>query len=522
MKPNIHTFSLVDFQNERTEVYRFVMEKLWPAIRGSKDIAVTAPVKSGKRLMVELCARLSQRSHGEEPSEYHFYITSLNRQDTKEQIEELESYGVIPLIIRRKNDVEKSVREIKLKKATGIRVVVHFDESDYGTEYKQLMAKVYAKVKLLGVCFLYYSATNEEVLFSDQADAGEIIPFKFTPNANYRGAEWFLENDLVVEAEPFYDENGLTKQGREACEYFVGTNKTISVLRDIGNELENNEEVKDQLFNEFGIKCKFIDGKRPFNWKSEHKDYIRDEYVKINGNFQKIRYLLVICLTCSRSTEVGFHEHIAFWHDFRGDTATYATMAQAFLRVAHYHPAGHKIRVYAGKEEFELAADRIDYNQYQGKLAERVRSVQPKIVNRYRVQIIDADKLKEVSAKEAKARLEVKHRIVANVKKNKDAGKFFSDILKALESKNGEDVWEWEGRLHRQYTVYNLSDYNDGDFVNALGDEDHLEAKNAAEDFFEVYPELDNKVIYFEELARNVGGSNPEISTKPISMYQNR
>lgn len=326
------------------------------------------PVKSGKRIVMQI---LSQRSRNSIPAkEKHVLITALNRRDTKEQFEEHKQYGIKIVEVNRQKHIPRAKKVIEAYAKDGLKVVVHFDESDYGTGSKQLMDQIFETLLNLKCKIIGYSATNEEAEFSQFGEAAIKLPL-FVPHPNYRGAACFLDNELVFRATPFYD-NGLTEQGRKACEYFANSDKAISILRVVNGfkELENERQFYSEL-SKYNIDPVFVDANRSFEWSESYKKYV-DRYEDGRG-----RTLLVICQTCSRSTEVGFHKHICFWHDYRNEGTAYNTMHQAFLRVAHYYKETENlIRVYAVPEVFELAANRITFEKFEAsgyKLSDRIK-----------------------------------------------------------------------------------------------------------------------------------------------------
>jgi hypothetical protein len=216
-----------------------------------------------------------------------------------------------------------------------------------------------------------YSATNEEAENSGFADVAKVI--EMTPNALYKGAKWFLDNDLVKDPEAFYDGENITQHGKEIIGWWLAqTDKPIAILRLTGGEKDKGlynsfrRSSKKSLLTKNNIECVFVDGFNEFDWMDEYKNLL--ESFEENGT----KTLLVINQTCTRSTELGFHKHLAFLHDYRPNESNYSTLAQAYLRVAHYHPQGHKIVVYGEKEVFQLAAGLTTKEEFGGKLSSRM------------------------------------------------------------------------------------------------------------------------------------------------------
>ena len=99
------------------------------------------------------------------------------------------------------------------------------------------------------------------------------------------------------------------------------------------------------------MKIIFADGNKPFDWSP---DETGDWHGYVNCG---TKTMIVICQTCTRSTEVGFHKHIYAWHDYYDPQVTpLATALQAILRVAHYDVEGHKIRLACHVTDLQIEA----------------------------------------------------------------------------------------------------------------------------------------------------------------------
>jgi hypothetical protein len=351
------------FEQNRPEIFEYCEKQLQPGLLNSDCVAAIAPIKSGKR-GISICFKTLT------PDAVHIYFSALDRLDEKEQLEELEENGFEVFLSRDITDLENRLDVLDKRKKP---FYLHFNESDYGTDSEQTFAiKVYKRLQKEHIKVLGYSASNEEMLCSD------LDPYKteFVPPASYRGAAWFLANNLVEEAEQFYDDiaNIITPQGNTALdELFYSKDKFIGVLRI--TQLGKKQHALEKLLlassknAKINLKIKVIKGGEGFDW-SKHSSYIsrmRESYEQDTS----LRVLLVINQTCTRSTEVGFHKDIVFWHDWKSKSP-YNTIIQASGRVFHYHEVGYKIKVYTEVQSFELAAGQISVNQYSGKLSRRM------------------------------------------------------------------------------------------------------------------------------------------------------
>lgn len=343
-------------------------DKISLCLREGFHCIVQAPVKSGKRLMAEAMALANtrcpacQRRWGIKP-EKHLFLTSLLRKDIETQHRELEDYGLMVLKLGSVKAVIKAV-EVLRTLAKEYQLIIHFDESDYGTAAEQLFSNIWSVGLEEGAKFICYSATNEEAIFSGFADKCKTLTF--IPHPNYRGAEFFLANNLVHRSTRFVCGGRLTDQGLEAMELFQGSGKALAVVRIVDGSFRELKSGKlSNIFRDELLKYRaeplFVDGQSKFEWETQYQPLV-NVFDKVD-----LRRLIVINQTCTRSTEVGFHKHIAFWHDHRGLRAAYNTCHQAFLRIAHYRILGepeNKIRIYAVPEVFELAADKMTKEEF--------------------------------------------------------------------------------------------------------------------------------------------------------------
>lgn len=361
----------IEMEESFEELTDFVNKKI---IHNNNDsIIAEAPVKCGKKNMVEYYA---SKNISTDTEEKHIFLTVLDRKDIKIQQSELELYGIKPFVVSRntiKNNCLQQLDEYALKFK---KIVAHVDESDFGTGDEQLLSQVYEKLLDVGAKIILYSATNEEAILSDTGINSDVV--EFVPPNNYRGASWYLDNNLVFEPKPFVSKDfEITQHGIELCENFSKSNKTFGILR--VPVLEKTETEKDRkkllekqnkqrksfasfLNKKFGIHVRFIDKDNAFDWSKD------GDHETLSG-----KWILVITQTCTRSTEVGFHDRIDFWHDYR-ETSSYGTLNQAYLRVAHYvlnpksglgYPEGSvNIKCFMDKNVFLLAAKRITKEKF--------------------------------------------------------------------------------------------------------------------------------------------------------------
>jgi len=370
-----HPMSVAAFSSAFPEQYKFVVEQLACVPKA----IVSMPVKSGKRVVVQ-CEAAIDRGFGSGSNFKHIFATSFKRNDCKEQMTEMELYGIKVFCGKALHTLSKYVRGVLVQ---GDVPVIHFDESDFGTGYAQIAGKVFNELVELPdngwekLKIRAYSATNEEAIYSEFADLCQklepIMP------STFRHAPWFLAKGLVEESEEFWcsDSETFSPQALSALEKWKNDDKPFAIVRFAAsrgeknthyNDVKNSEKFRLQLDSD-GILPKFVDNKNPFYWG---KDFKRTDGWGVIDRKRKI--LLVVNQTCIRSTEVGFHPLISFWHDHRTKDTPYSTCAQAMFRVNHYdyreNPEAWanpevNIKVYGCVSTFRFAAKIIDAEKYR-------------------------------------------------------------------------------------------------------------------------------------------------------------
>jgi hypothetical protein len=392
------------FENQRPHLTTFVREKISRILNDTdcRRILVRAPVKSGKREMVEYIAMRDARG---ELHRIHVFISAWHRKADDEQRIELEQHNMKVFSINKRVVVDSCITWIRQQLTQQKHVVVHLDECDYASGETQLLSEIWTFVRDKDcITSILYSATPEEVLFSGEVDGEqhrsmiqEIIcegeRVDYTPPIGYCGPAVFLENGLVSAATPFFEEEkgiySLTDQGKLIVSDLnesmkLDTNRNVVVLRlsysQLGDKVDKKDkkgnksiylflnhldcfpELKDWniivdkdesvKFNSNRIICERIQWSNPYYWK------------KMNGSSP---YLMVIDQTSSRSTEWSCHDRIFAHHDFRNQIQ-YTTVSQSQERVNHYIQKYNNkiqpIKVYGCVRSFKLSAGHIDYETF--------------------------------------------------------------------------------------------------------------------------------------------------------------
>jgi hypothetical protein len=419
------------FERERAHLTTFVRTTLLPLVEnvGCRRITVRAPVKCGKREIVEYIA---MRDAVEQPVRVHAFISGWHRKADADQRVELASQNLKVFSIKGAKDVAEYLEWRNKQLANNKEIVNHFDECDHASGFKQMLSKIWREVRNHDrITNILYSATPEEVLFSGEVedeeynamvnemiDEGEHVEYE--PPEGYCGPARFLNPgqnmpSLVQEATPFFYKTAdgvyrLTPQGLKIVADLrtamaTAPARNIIVLRlsysDLGGkqaDIKKNKAIYQFLTNfdafpeladflvvvdkgdDMGIKNHKITPEK-IQWSTEN--YWRRQAIGVP-------MLFVIDQTSSRSTEWACHNRVFAHHDFR-NIIQYSTVSQAQERVNHYesrYGGFQPIRVYGSVRTFKLSAGLIDYatflkNEWEKKKIDvRVGGPEPK----YRVR----------------------------------------------------------------------------------------------------------------------------------------
>jgi len=406
-KDSKNGWSVSQFETYRPRLTEFLNRRVRKFLDSNecRRILIEAPVKSGKREMVEY---LAMRDEAHNPTRIHAFISAFHRVADETQREELEKHNLKIFSLTKKTDVDKCIAWIQTQQVSEKQVVLHIDECDFGSGSRQLLSRIYARIhNNVNVTIIMFSATPQEVLFSGEIEnpdedddhyqemidemihTGERIIY--TPPENFCGPNRFLEAGLIIEAIPFFYKNGatlrLSEQGRSIMAYLrqacaSGSGRNILILRlsysDIGSarsgSVKNNKAIHQ-----------FLNGIHTLAELEDCIIYVDKEEKAMPGVdgilLEKIQWskkmfweakrhdrpiIVVIDQTCSRSTELACHDRLFALHDFR-NRVTFSTSSQALERVNHYtdrYNGFQPIRVYGHKKTFELSARRINYETY--------------------------------------------------------------------------------------------------------------------------------------------------------------
>lgn len=399
------------FEVQRSHMTNFVRTEILPHLEDTecRRIVVRAPVKSGKREMVEY---ISMRdSSGKEPStRVHAFVSAWHRKADEEQRDELNHQNMNVFSITNASRLTLCLAWIQQQLDKGLRVVIHLDECDHGSGSNQTLSKLWREIRNNErINCVLYSATPEEVLYSGEVEIepeindmmGEMVEghiVRYGPPPGYCGPLRFINEGLVQEAFPFIEN---TASG------YTLSDQSKMIVRDLMSAIQINPQrnilvvrlstaegrtKEDKAIHQFIRACgSFSDlqGVAIITDLSEKADVrgtsvINETIQWSNPNYWRfcrpagIPTIIVIDQKSSRSTEWACHDRIFATHDFR-NVARFSTISQAVERVNHYeqkYGSFQPIRVYCHKKSMLLSADMITYNDYCS-----VKWVAKKVIN---------------------------------------------------------------------------------------------------------------------------------------------
>lgn len=368
---------------ERPEQSALALECV-ESLNHDKNCSIRAEEKTGKRQIMEVIHLIMRVNHGckvrpEKSPPRSVYVTALNRKDTKDQFREQEDFGICSIVATKHASLVGEIVKILNDPTNDSLIYIHLDECDYGTGSDQSLSKLYLAGELNlpihkdRIKYVTYSATPEELEFSDTIQNGKWDKHVFIPSKDYLGAQWYLDNGLVFEPETFFDGSSdfgpqgkmIIKGVRDSCHEDCADEQRIRnviVVRDTGKgNLNKVRAMKSSFEEKYACEIHIFDQSNAFAW-GDPKSWAtlgRTERLDDNMNndgYDFVPVLVFISQICTRSTEICplGHRKIAVWHDARKleDKKAYNTISQAIGRVKHYSQKGHpvnRIKLYCDK-----------------------------------------------------------------------------------------------------------------------------------------------------------------------------
>ena len=390
------------FERERPHLTKFVKDEILPLLENGdiRRILIRAPVKSGKRLMVEYIALRDFQFKGEQNCQ-HAFISAFHRIADKDQRSEIEAHGLKVFSIINKKKTDELIAWVRRQITQGKEVVLHLDECDYGSGERQHLSDVWKEIKdtesknTVWITVILYSATPEEIklsgeieddLVEDITKEGHFI--EYTPPKGFCGPARFLEEGLVTEAEPFFHMRGdvyeISEQGNQIIQdlrnsIMTNPKRNILVLRLTYSMGEKARGKDNKASHAFVKNLDLFDELRDFKKitdKGEKFTNAPQSCIPVDIRWSDSNYwdlmvegrpiIIILDQTSSRSTEWSCHDRVFAYHDYR-PKVTFSTCSQAQERANHYearYGGFQPIHIFGSMKTFQLSAGMITYEEY--------------------------------------------------------------------------------------------------------------------------------------------------------------
>ena len=414
-------WSVIDFERDRTHLCEFLKDPIQAIEQGKRRILIRAPVKSGKRQMVEYLAMRDNTSH---PTRKHIFLTQWHRKADEDQRAELKCYGIEVLsgiTSKKKDDYNNKICET-LKGDPRVTLIIHIDECDHGSGIRQAMAHIWRTWREnKRVIFILYSATPEEVIYSREIEEigtdahenvdddeemieefGEGVRFDYAPQDTFCGPERFLDAGLVFESHPFFEKVPQPSAGApQLPPFFRLTAQGKEIIANLCREIETGNSRRNILLirlsygdsdmdkpnaKENKAIYQFLRNIRMFTELEDCLVYVdKDEQpsgIDCDVISQKIQWsnpkwwrgltteypiIIVHDQTFSRSTEYACHDRTFATHDYRNQI-TFSISSQAVERMNHYSTryayGFQRIQIYCHRKTLLLSAGQISYEEF--------------------------------------------------------------------------------------------------------------------------------------------------------------
>ncbi len=400
-KDDTHSWSVATFETYRPMLSQFLSERIVPLLDAGecRRILIRAPVKSGKREMVEY---LAMRDYSPTPTRVHAFVSAFHRVADEKQRKELGIHNLEVFSLSSHAKADECSQWVFAQEANRMQVIIHLDECDFASGNRQILSQLYYHIRdHPNITSILYSAAPQEVLFSGEIEEEEYQGMvdemihnghriEYQPHSSFCGPARFLDAGLVFEATPFFEKNRgsltLTPQGleimanlRASMQNASTRGRNILVLRlsyaELGGKMSDRKQRKAiyhflqgwETIPELADCIILTDDKE----KEIPESVITDNIQWSNPRYwrQKTKdepIIIVIDQTSSRSTEWVCHDRIFAVHDYR-NSFVYSVLSQAQERVNHYegkYGGFQPIRIYGHVKTFQLSAGHISYDQY--------------------------------------------------------------------------------------------------------------------------------------------------------------
>jgi hypothetical protein len=370
----------MDFWEEKfPELTKFVKDGMHEhALRKAiKKVIVRAGVKSGKRLLAMIFSAYTDA--GPAGLVTNVFMSCYKRKADNNQRYDLSRYMHVCSVNTKKAAIEclNTLKDLSNKYQN---VIVHYDEFDHGSGNEQLMGSSEGHANLWDyimsnnkIKVIKYSASPEEGLVADPDEICLLMP----DHPKYRGASYYLDNNLVIEAENpvVKDDDGyIIDISDQVKELLVKARKAftdrkgqtpILVIRVADDFAGFAEAVKSNKIDELiydvesediAVKCDFIASTDAATASVPWDDYQFWKNTAASAKRGKQLHVFFIDKQCMRSTDWFLHPFLFAYHDYHGESSALNTVIQSNLRVSYF--IGKKdsdgISVYPVDTDFQI------------------------------------------------------------------------------------------------------------------------------------------------------------------------
>lgn len=346
---------------ERTfpELTSFVKEGMYGNIlrNAIKKVIVRAGVKSGKRLLAMIFAAYT--SAGPTGTVANVFLSCYKRKADDNQRNDLSKYMDV-CSVNTKNAASECLKLLNDLSKKYQTVCLHYDEFDHGSGIEQLMGPGEGHANLWDyimsnskIKVIKYSASPEEGLVADPDEICLLMP----DHPNYRGAAYYLNNNLAIEAENpvVKDENGdiidisdqvkdLLLKARSAFTDSKGQTPILVIrvaddFAGFAHAVKSNkiaELIYDAESEDITVKCDFIASTDSATASVPWDDYQFWKNTSASAKRAKQLHVFFIDKQCMRSTDWFLHPFLFAYHDYHGDSSALNTVIQSNLRVSYF------------------------------------------------------------------------------------------------------------------------------------------------------------------------------------------
>lgn len=374
-------YSVAWFEKNRPEMNAFVQDDL----ANTKHAIVCGKPKVGKS-EIPICEYAREQSKS---SLKLAFVSNFRRKDCRDQRDKYSVLGIESFFGYA--EIKDFCKLFKKWVTQYKKIIVYIDESDYGTSKKQYLNDAFElifKERKNPIIFSrFLSATNHEALMSDFMKIDGVRRLNVPLPPTYRGLDWFIDRNLIKESSEFFEicdgEIGVTTHGREIINEWLSTyektGRTFAVVRAKGKSEKEKvfkklrdgltlSEVQELIDPAGRVLVHFVDDASEFYWGPPEKNPGMFSWTNLYDKTSGPK-LILLNECCSRSTEVGFHPIIDFWHDNQTRGTSYSTYAQAIGRMCHFEytkpnsrwtDPSADVKIYCCPEVAKLLADRMD------------------------------------------------------------------------------------------------------------------------------------------------------------------